>query len=134
MFILFIFISYLFFIFIHYVYFIFILYIYFLYFAQRLIPDLIDKITSYDHRKKISVPYTYSYGYIKEKCDLHTLLDSTSFPSCFPVLELLSMWFSRALSARERAVEYHSSRQGEELEFIEEIKKVDGEIDDDDDL
>ena len=100
---------------------------------KRLIPDLVQSLTAYDHRKKVRVPYASSNTYIKEKCDLNLLLDSSSFPKCFPVLEILSMWFSRALLAREQAIQYYSSRQGEELELIEEQRK-DTEIEEDDDL
>ena len=43
------------------------------------------------------------------------------------------MWFGRALSAREQAIQYYSSRQGEELESIEEQRKG-TDVEEDDDL
>ena len=82
-----------------------------------MIPDLIERLNTYDCSKKEKIPYSYSLSFVEECCQVHNLLVQNSFPKCFPVLEILSMWFRRALVSREKAIAYHQMK-GEELETL----------------
>ena len=89
---------------------------------QRVIPDLTQRAHAYDFSKKESVPYSYSYSFVKECCQVHGLLVQDSFPKCFPVLEILSIWFERALALRgKKILDY--KKIGEELETLIEEKR-----------
>lgn len=96
---------------------------------QRLIPELLRAIVTYDCMKKISIPYNCSILYIKEFCTSKNVLDSSSYPVCFPVLKLLSIWLHRAVNARENAISYYKEKGS----IIENIIEDNQSRDDDDD-
>jgi hypothetical protein len=96
---------------------------------QRLIPDLLRAIVAYDCTKKISIPYNRSIPYIKELCSSKNVLDSSSYPVCFPVLKLLSMWLYRAIYARENAISFYKDK-GSIIEIIIEDNQNQDEDDD----
>lgn len=99
---------------------------------QRLIPNLLGAIAVYDSAKVVTVPYKNSIEYIKEYCASQNLLEPSSYPLCFPVLKLLSMWISRAINAREFAISYYKEK-GSIIEIIREDNQIDNNDDDDED-
>lgn len=96
---------------------------------QRLIPELLRAIVAYDCTNKISIPYNRSIPYIKEFCSSKNVLDFSSYPVCFPVLKLLSMWLYRAINARENAISFYKDK-GSIIEIIVEDNQNQDEDDD----
>ena len=96
---------------------------------QRLIPELLRAIVAYDCPKKISISYNRSISSIKEFCSSKNVLDSSSYPFCFPVLKLLSMWLYRAINARENAISFYKEK-GSIIEIIIEDNQNQDEDDD----
>lgn len=83
----------------------------------------------YDATKPLRVPITSSYAYVMERCEAMNLLDASSYPKCFQAIELVSMWFKRALHARGQAMKYYGQR-GQVLEAIQEFGKNVGDDED----
>lgn len=98
---------------------------------QRLIPNLLGAIAVYDSTKVVTVPYKSSIEYIKEYCASQNLLETSSYPICFPILKLLSMWISRAINAREFAISYYKEK-GSIIEIIREDNQNNDNDDDED--
>lgn len=87
-------------------------------------------MVSYDATKVRRVPLTSSYAYVMERCEAMDLLESSSFPKCFPAIELMSIWFKRALFARGQAILYYAQK-GQKIETIQEFGKNVGDDEDD---
>ena len=74
-------------------------------------------MTAYDASKELTVPIKSSCAYAKEQCISQALLESTTYPKCFPVMIVLCMWLSRAFTAREQAISYNAMK-GQPIEII----------------
>ena len=74
-------------------------------------------MTSYDASKEVTVPMKCSCAYVKEQCVSQALLESATYPKCFPVMTVLCMWLSRAFTAREQAITFNAMK-GQPIETV----------------